>query len=35
MQLYDKEEIMRVHDIGSAIRAMAEVYQEANCFLCK
>ena len=31
MQLYDKEEIMRVHDIGIAIRAMAEVYQEIGC----
>ena len=31
MQLYDKEEIMRVHDIGIAIRAMVEVYQEVGC----
>ena len=32
MQLYDREEIMRVHDIGiardSAIRAIVETYQE-------
>ena len=32
MQLYDKEEIMRIHDIGvardSAIRAIVETYQE-------
>lgn len=31
MQLYDKEEIMRVHDIGIAIRTMVEVYQEVGC----
>ena len=34
MQLYDREEIMRVHDIGvardSAIRAIVETYQELN-----
>ena len=32
MQLYDREEIMRIHDIGvardSAIRAIVETYQE-------
>lgn len=31
MQLYDKQEIMRVHDIGIAIRTSAEVYQEIGC----
>ena len=30
MQLYDKEEIMRVHDIGVTIRTMVEVYQEVG-----
>ena len=32
LQLYDREEIMRIHDIGvardSAIRAIVETYQE-------
>lgn len=28
MQLYDQEEIMRVHDMGIAIRAIVETYQD-------
>ncbi len=30
MQLYDKEEIMRVHDFGLVVRSAVEAYRDCN-----
>lgn len=30
MQLYDREEIMKMHDFGVAVRAAVETYRDCN-----